>query len=65
MDGRADRPHDDGCDEVARNGGRRLDAEQQDEHRCHERAATRARDPHEEADYRAAEDDVRIHGLVR
>ena len=63
---RADRAHHDRGDEVARDRGRRRDAEQQDQHRRHQRAAAGAGHPDEQADDRAAENDVRVdvHGAT-
>jgi hypothetical protein len=58
--GRADRSHHHRRHQVARDGGRWLDPEQQDQHRGHQRPASGARHSDEQADDRAAQDDVRI-----
>jgi hypothetical protein len=66
--GGADGAHEHGGDEVARDGGRRLDVEEEDEHRRHERPAARAGHPDQEAHEGAAQDDVGVNrhlGLPR
>ena len=58
--GRAERSHDDRRDEVARDRGRRRHAEQEDQHRRHQRATAGAGHPDEQADDGAPEDDVGV-----
>ena len=64
VDERADRAHHERGDEVAGDRGRRRDPEQQDQHRRHQGAAAGAGHADEQADDRAAENDVRVdvHG---
>ena len=58
--GRAHGPHQDGGDQVAGDRGGWLDAEQQDQHRGHQRAAAGPGEPDKQPHHRAAEDDVGV-----
>ena len=60
VDGGTDGTHQDGGDEVARDGRRRLHPEEQDEHGRHEGPTAGTGHPHEQPDDGAPEDDVRI-----
>ena len=64
MDDGAHGPHQYGRHQVARNGGRRLDPEEEDQHRRHQGATSGAGHADEESDDGTAEDDVGIdrHG---
>ena len=53
-------PHEDGSDKIAGDGRRGLDIEQQDQHWRHQCPTTRSRQPDEEPNETAPEDDVRI-----
>ena len=61
MDGRPHGAHHDGGDEVARDGRRGRDAEEQDQNRRNPRAAARSRHADEKADHGTAQNDVRIN----
>jgi hypothetical protein len=58
--GGAERPHEHGGDKVAGDRRRRRDAEDQDQHRGHQRPAARAGEADEQADHGAAENHVGI-----
>jgi hypothetical protein len=58
--GGADRPHHHRGDQIAGDGGGRLDAEQEDQHRRHQGSPARARHADEQTDDRASQNDVRI-----
>jgi hypothetical protein len=60
VDAGAKGPHDDSRDQVARDRGRGLYAEQQDQHRRHQRTATRTRHSDKKPDDGAAQDYVRV-----
>ncbi len=60
VDERAEGPHDDGGHEVARDGAPRLDVEEQDQHRRHQRSSARAGHSNEHSDNRATQNDVGI-----
>ena len=61
---RSEGAHHDGGDEVARDSGRRLDSEQQDQHRRHQSTTARAGHADKEPDDGAPEHDVRIQLLL-
>ena len=67
VDAAADRLHDHGCDQVARDGRQWLDLEQKDQDRRHERAAAHASQADGEADQESCQCDVRVdvHGCCR
>jgi hypothetical protein len=58
VNGGADGPHHDRGDQVAGDGRGRLDREQQDEHRRHQRAAAGTGQPDQQPHHRATEDDI-------
>ena len=60
VNGRTDRAHHDRGDQVAGNRGRRRDAEEQDQHRRHQRPAARTGHAYQQPDNRASENDVWI-----
>jgi hypothetical protein len=58
-----ERAHHDGGHQVAGNGHRRLDVEEQHQHGCHERAASSAGHADQETDNRTPQNDVRVQAL--
>ncbi len=61
MDGATERLHHRRGHDVARHRGERIDAEEEDEHRRHQRAATHPRQADDEADHEAAQHQTDIH----
>ena len=67
VDERADGLHEQADDDVARDRGQRVDAEEEDQHRRHQRAAAHPREPDDDADEQPAdgERDVEGHAVGR
>ncbi len=61
MHGGPDGAHHHGGHQIARDGGRRLHVEQQNEHRRHQGSTAGPGHSDQEPDDGAAQDDVRIH----